>query len=171
MSIITHAVAGIKSTVKENVKYQPGKAFGNELKTGFKGSLLSIPFIAFEAGYAQRGELSGTLVGRSVGICTYPVLAGVMAAGLAMIPGVNVAVGLVASLAAMYPNGLLEESVIRKVNWLTKTGKSIRHLEIGGQYVDSDYAKHQRQIASMELSSATGATRRFLGNEALVFHR
>jgi hypothetical protein len=154
MSIFLHTIHGIKETVTTNVRNQPFKAFGNELKTGFKGSLLSIPFIAFEAGTSQRGEL-----------------AGVMAAGLAMIPGVNLAVGLVASIAAMYPNGLLEESVIRKVNWLSQTGKDIRHLELGGKYVDSDYARHQRQIASMEMSSAMGASRKYLGQEGLIHHR
>jgi hypothetical protein len=171
MSIFLHTIHGIKETVTTNVRNQPFKAFGNELKTGYKGSLLSIPFIAFEAGTSQRGELAGTLAGRAVGVCTYPLLAGVMAAGLAMIPGVNLAVGLVASIAAMYPNGLLEESVIRKVNWLSQTGKDIRHLELGGKYVDSDYARHQRQIASMEMSSAMGASRKYLGQEGLIHHR
>jgi hypothetical protein len=171
MSLLTHAQHGIKQLIHEDVKFRPAKAFGIGLRDGLKGNALNVPFIAMEVASAQRGEQMATLTGRVGGILTYPVFAGVLAAGIAMIPGVNVAAGLIGAMIAMYPNGLLEDSVIRKVKWLNTTGKNIRHLEVGGAYQDTNLAAHQRQIAMMELSSAIQPARRFLGQEGLAFHK
>ena len=177
MSSILHSVHSVKHAIEDviddqkTLKYRPGRAFGHTFKSGFQGNLLSVPFIAFEVGTAQRGEQVGTLVGQTTGILTYPVFAGIIAAGVAMIPGVNVAAGLIAGIVAMYPNSLLQESVTRKINWLGQTGKNIRHLETGGSYQDTDYAARARQSHMMELSSASAPMRRYLGNEARIHHR
>jgi hypothetical protein len=153
-------------------KFKSFRAAKVGLRDGFKGNMLNIPFIAFEAGSAQRGEQLATVTGRVGGMLTYPALSAAFAMGVAMIPGVNVgAAALAASLLAMYANSLLEDSAIRKIKWLNDKGKSIRHLELGGRYQDTNYAQKMRQTAMAELSSAQAPSRRYLGNEAIFAHR
>lgn len=152
--------------------FKPVNAFYKGISDGSKGNLMFMPLVAYEVGTAQRGEQIATASGRIGGMMTYPALAGFAAAGIALIPGVNLAAaGILAGIVAMYPNSLLENSVIRKINWLSQTGKNIRHAELGGSYFDTDYAKNTRQLHMQELSSAIQPARRYLGSEAIFRHR
>jgi hypothetical protein len=175
MSVIGHSVESIKSIFaphKAVSSFRSYNAFHSGVADGLKGSLFNAPFIGFEVGSAQRGEQLATLSGKTTGLLTYPALSGIAAAGVAMIPGINVAAAaLVGSILVMYPASLLEDSVTKKVKWLNETGKRISHLELGGSYKDTSYAQRVRQQSLIELSGAHGPARRYLGQEGLINHR
>jgi hypothetical protein len=158
--------------LEDGSRTRPSKAFWRGVDWGAGGNMLGLPFIAYEVGTAQRGEMLPTAAGRTMGLMTYPALSGVIAFGLAMIPGVNVATaGIAAGLMAMYPNGVLEDGMSRGIRAITDTAKQIRHIEMGGSYQDSQSAEQQRMRALQEMGGAMQTSRRWLGQEAVFFHR
>lgn len=151
---------------------RPASAFWSGFRWGADGNMLSLPFIAYEAATAQRGEVIPTATGRVAGLMAYPALAGVMAAGVAMMPGVGVAAaGLIAGLMALYPNALLEDGISRRIRVLSNAARQVRRLEMGGAYEDTETAQRQRMLAVQEMSSTMQISRRYLGQEARLFHR
>ena len=83
------------------------------------------------------------------------------------IPGI----GTLAWLASLYPDAVLGNSVSRAVRGVTDLGRQIRHLEFGGHYTDTETAQRLRMQAFYEMSGATSAARRYLGQEAYFLHR
>jgi hypothetical protein len=57
------------------------------------------------------------------------------------------------------------------VRAVTDLGRQIRHLEFGGHYTDTETAQRLRMQAFYEMSGATSAARRYLGQEAYFLHR
>lgn len=147
------------------------KSFWKGMQWGAEGSLVGLPMIALEAGMAQRGEVVPTTLGRTAGLVSYPAMSALTAAALGLAFGSFTGVGLVAGILAMYPDQLLQDSLIRGIRTVTDAGRQIRHLETGGSYQDSLLARNQRMNAIREMSGAHQVSRRFLGQEALFFHR
>lgn len=136
------------------------------------GILWSMPLAAIELAGAKRGEITPTLAGKTVGMVSYSLLSGAITTGLAMIPGINVGTAaFMAMMLAMYPNTKIESGITRAVRSLTNVGRQVRHLEFGGSYQDTETAYQQRQLAAQAIGSAMPAARRYLGQEALFFHR
>lgn len=152
--------------------FKSKSAFFRGFDEGRSGILWSVPLTALELSVAQRGEIVPTMTGRAAGMVSYPLLSGAISAGLAMIPGVNVATAsMMAMFLAMYPNSAFESGISRSVRFLNDWGRQVRHLEFGGQYQDTETAFQQRQLAAQAITAAMPAARRYLGQEALFFHR
>lgn len=156
-------------------KLPASKAFWHGVKDAGTGNLLGLPFIALEVGSAQRGEQVPILMGRGAGLMTYPAMTGIMAAGATMVAetlGFAIpAVGIFASLAALYPDSCVQNTIIRSVKVLNATARQVNHLEFGGSYQDSETAQSMRLRGLQEMSGAIGNSRGFLGQEAAFMHR
>lgn len=154
------------------VGMRSSKAFYSAFRWGATGNLISVPFIAFEVANAQRGEVLPTAAGTVGGLMSYPVISGVLAAGLTLIPGVGPAAATVmASLLALYPSSRVEQNVTRGFRTLTDIGRNVRHLEFGGNYIDTASAQQERMNALQEMSGSFQTSRRYLGQEAAIMHR
>lgn len=150
----------------------PGRAFVEGTKAGADGNMLSLPFIAYEVGHAQRGEAISVATGRLSGLVTYPVMTGLTLAVMAAIPGVNLAATpFIAAAIASFPNTMLEDKVISGVRLITDTARQIRRLEFGGSYQDSTSAQAIRELGIRELTGTMQSSRRYLGQEAALLHR
>lgn len=138
----------------------------------FGSGLLNIPFGAFNIACSQRGEVLASTAGLAVSLITRPATAAATGAALSLIPGIGPIVGPVAAaIVSIYPNAPFAKSATKAVNWMTNQSKQIRHAEMGGSYVDTDYARAMRQRTLTELSGAIGSSRRFIGQEGLAYHR
>lgn len=145
--------------------------FWKGLRFGADGALIGLPFIAMETGMAQRGEVVPTIVARSAGLVTFPVMAGLVSAGLGVLFPELKGIGLIGSVLGMYPDGLVQDGLLRGVRTVTASGRQLRHLEMGGTYQDTEMAQGQRLTALTEMGGAIGASRRYLGQEAALMHR
>lgn len=161
-----------KQWIKPATAMSPSKAFYTGMRTGGEGNMLGVPFIGYEMAHAQRGEMMATLTGRTVGLFTYPVVTGATLAVMTMIPGINlVAYPMAAALLAAFPNTMLEDKIIGGISFLNQTGRRIRRLEVGGDFEDSESAYATRQRSLHDLTGTMQASRRYLGQEALLMHR
>lgn len=148
------------------------KAFYTAFRWGAGGQLLSLPFIAYEAANADRGEMLASTSGSVSGLMSYPILSGVIAGGLALIPGIGVtAAAVMGAIAAIYPSGQVDKLASQGFRMLNNMGRNVRHLEFGGNYQDSETAQRERQLAIQEMSAAFQTSRRYLGQEARIMHR
>ena len=163
------------SNTAQTVRMAPSSSFWRGASVGTFGAATGVLMVAHEAATAQRGELVPTTLGRSASLVTYPALAGTIAAGtatLAAVMGISIPlVGPLACIAALYPDAVLGNSVSRAVRGVTDLGRQIRHLEFGGHYTDTETAQRLRMQAFYEMSGATSAARRYLGQEAYFLHR
>lgn len=147
------------------------RGFWGGLRFGAEGATLGLPFIAFEVGMAQRGEVIPTAVARGIGLVTYPALNGLISGALGYaFPGMRL-VGLVGGLLAIYPDSLIQDKLLYGVRQMSEAAKHVRQLETGGGYQDTGLAQHQRMQAITEMSGALGVSRRYLGQEASLMHR
>jgi hypothetical protein len=159
----------------QSMRMAPSRAFWSGMKLSGIGIAAGVPMIAYEAGHAQRGEVLPTALGRTVGLMTFPALSGALAAGGAMaatalglsVPGI----GAFAVLASIYPDVMIGNSINRSIRSLTAAGRQVHHLEFGGSFQDTDTARQMRNYALYEMSGATSASRRYLGQEAALMHR
>jgi hypothetical protein len=134
-------------------------------KNAFLGG---VPQIAFSSLHVQRGEVLPTFAGNSVGIASYPMLsAGISSLARFMLPvGATAAAPVVGSILAVnaaYRVGLLTRQTVKYVQ---KWGYRLRHIEMGGDYQDTETALALRMRSVNEMSSALSYSRRWLGNEA-----
>ena len=75
-------------------------------------------------------------------------------------------------MAGVPLSGCSDRSRCQKtVRAVTDLGRQIRHLEFGGHYTDTETAQRLRMQAFYEMSGATSAARRYLGQEAYFLHR
>jgi hypothetical protein len=149
----------------------PTQAMWKGMRLGTDGALLGLPFIALETGLAQRGEVLPTATARTAGLVTYPAISGLMAAGLTLaFPGLRFA-GFLGGVAAMYPDALVQDSLLRGLKTVTAAARNLRQLQVGGSYRDTEFAQMARLRALTEMSGALGASRRYLGQEAALMHR
>jgi hypothetical protein len=145
------------------------------LYVGLPGSSLNVQTMAQEMSSAQRGEVVPTTLGVGAGMAVSPVLQKAMAMGISTaaaaiglsIPGI----GTLAWLATLYPDAAIGAGARNTVRALTDLGRQIRHLEFGGHYTDTETAQRLRMQAFYEMSGATSAGRRYLGQEAYFLHR
>ena len=75
------------------------------------------------------------------------------------------------AIGALYPSFGIAHFVTRQVRKFANVDYRIRRLEMGGDYEDSATAAMARFSAVRDMSSALGASRRFLGREALYLSR
>lgn len=148
------------------------KAFWGGTRIGLSGMLFGAGVAAFEAAHAERGQLMPTLAGKGMAVLAFPALAGIASAAIALVPGIGpVAAAFMGSILAGYPDEILGKNLSRGVRMFTGFAKSVRHLEMGGSYKDTESAYRQRLIAVQDMTSALIPGRRYLGQEALLMHR
>jgi hypothetical protein len=115
------------------------------------------------------------MTGIGTGVAVAPVLQGTMALGIstaAAAIGISIpGIGALAWLASLYPDAAIGAGARNTVRAMTDLGKQIRHLEFGGHYTDTETARRLRMQAFYEMSGATSAARRYLGQEAYFLHR
>jgi len=153
-------------------RQQTHKPFQNNWKPmhsdrpGFYGG---VPQIAFSSFHTQRGEVLPTFVGNSVGIASYPAASAIIGAATrfmlpaALAPAAPLTVPFIAAVAS-YRVGLL---AAKGAKLLGQFGYKLRHIEMGGDYQDTETAQALRMRAVSDMSSAMSYSRRWLGNEAL----
>lgn len=147
-------------------------SFAHGVHAGLDGSLWSIPLVAFSAAAAKRGEKLAAGTAAMASAATFPVIQGVVAAGLSLIPGIGpTSVVFLSMLGAAYPSSLVDNFVTRKIRTFTQFGKEARTLEFGQNFQDSEFAATRRYIAQAEMAATIQSTRRFLGQEAQILHR
>lgn len=157
------------------LRTSPTHSFWVGMKMSGMGTIASVPFLAMELGSAQKGEILPMTLGRTASLVAFPALSGSLAAGGAMaaaaagiaVPGI----GAFAMLASLYADTLITEGIAHEVRTLTQEGTRLRHLEVGGHYQDTTTALRLRQQALYEMSGATSASRRYLGQEAQFLHQ
>jgi hypothetical protein len=142
------------------------------MRFGMIGSMVGLPMVAFELAKAKRGDLLPATAGAAVNMVSMPALTTAFASGLMLIPGIGpVAAGIVGAFAATYPNARFQNFAARGVRQMTQVAQNVRRLEMGGQYQDTLAAQSARIAAVQEMNASAVATRRFLGQEAVFYHR
>jgi hypothetical protein len=136
--------------------------------------LFGAPLVAFELANSKRGEMLPTLATDVGGLVSQGILtAGIMAGMSVLLPGIGTGIGagLAATLIASGPNSLIEKGIGRSVRSFTQLSQHVRRLEMGGDYQDTESAQRQRFLGIQEMNAAVQTSRRYLGQEALLFHR
>lgn len=139
----------------------------SSFKWGASGTLIGMPLVAFEVSKARRGEAVSTLAGQTASLMALPVTAGFASAAICLIPGIGVpAAVFMGTILAAYPDDILGKYISRSVRYLTQANTRVRHLEMGGNYEDTQLASRQRFLAVRDMNAAFMSSRRYLGQEA-----
>lgn len=160
-------------TGKSYIRTQPQMRrtpFGNSW-SGLRSTgafLGGVPQIAFSSARVQRGEVLPTYLNSSIGLASYPALSAVISpvARFFLPIGGAVIAPAAASLLALFPAYGLGKAAASSVRYFKKWGYQLRHIEMGGNYEDTETAQGLRLRAVSEMSSALSYSRRWLGNEA-----
>jgi hypothetical protein len=148
------------------------KPFFSAIKMGLVGNAQDIALIAYQASKAGRGGLLPSVVGQSLGVAAGLPIAGFAAVGLSLIPGIGtLTAAILGNALAGYADVRLGSSFIKQIRLFTGLHKRIRHLEMGGNYRDTESAQRQRFLAIQDMNSSMIPSRRYLGQEALLMHR
>ena len=148
------------------------KAFLGAVGFTSAGATIDVGMVGFQAARSGRGGFVPGIVGQTATIAAGIPFAGFASAGLCLIPGVGpMAAAIVGSVLADYAEFRFGSYAAKTVRLFTDTNKRIRHLEMGGAYVDTESAQRQRFIAIQDMNAAMIPGRRYLGQEALLMHR
>lgn len=141
----------------------------NSLRSSQSAFFGGVPQIAFAAARTQRGEVLPTLIDNSVGIASYPAFSAIIApASRFFLPAaLGAGAPLATALLAAIPAYGLGKAAAQGVRYFKKWGYQLRHIEMGGDYSDTETALSLRMRAVGDMSSALSYSRRWLGNEAL----
>lgn len=145
-----------------------GAVFGRPMKglgTGISHAKGLLPFsLAFGAWYAykapRREKLSGFIKGvaGNVGFAIGDVIGSTLGG-----PLVGMAVGMATGTAA--------EKIGDAFQFFADTNRRIKHLNMGGNYEDTQVAFTMRQRAARELGGSVMNARMYLGREGILFHQ
>lgn len=142
--------------------------FTRTLRNSAGVSLLDVAFIGFQVRRSDRGGFVPAVFGQTL-VLPVGVLADV---ALSLIPGVGPALSLILGTVLLGRAELgLGTQLSRGIRVFTDANKKIRHLEMGGDYRDTELASRQRMIALQDMNSAMIPGRRYLGQEARLMHR
>lgn len=148
------------------------KAFWGGVGMGQFSSALDMSMIGFQASKAGRGALIQAIVGQSIAIGIGIPLSGFASVAVSLIPGIGpLAAAFIGEGLSAYAELRFGSALIKKIRTFTNLNKTIRHLEMGGSYQDSEFAQRQRFIAIQDMNASMIPGRRYLGNEALLMHR
>lgn len=152
------------------------KNVGLGFKKGFhmvgEGWALNLPFIALEAGMAQRGEMLPTIAGRTAGMIMQPVMGGIVSAGLVATLGLNpVGAAVAGSLLVAAGANYVENKLIRGIRVLKREAANSQRLSFGQSFKDNPTARAMRMRAVQEMNYTSVPARRWLGQEARILHR
>ena len=149
-----------------------GKGFYKGMRFAGAGLALAVPLAAFNAAHAPRGQMLSVAVGEGTGYISTALFAGAASAALCLIPGIGLpAAAILGTLAATGPGSYFGGTAARAFRMFSNINKSVRHLEMGGAYIDTENAQRQRFIAIQDMNASLIPGRRYLGQEALLMHR
>jgi hypothetical protein len=137
------------------------------------GNLVMAPIIGFQAALADRGEVLPTIVSEAAGVATYPFFSAITCGLLsAALPGFigPFAASIGGMILAGEPDLWFVNRVNRAVRWTSALDRKITRIETGSRWKDSASAFEMRRAAVSDMSSAFGASRRFLGQESSYYH-
>lgn len=122
---------------------------------------LGVSAAVLQTAFAPRGhKLSGMVGGISA-------MAGF---GIADMLGTLVG-GPVLGFVAGYAGGELGNKMGEAFQSFTEINRRVRHIDMGGNYQDTELAYTMRQRAAQELGSSILNARQYLGKEALLMHQ
>lgn len=131
-----------------------------------------LALIGFQGSKAERGSRLPAILGQGAAMIPGTVLAGFASIGLCLIPGIGpAAAAIIADTLLGYADYRMGAALAKPIRMFTETNKRIRHLEMGGSYIDTEMASRQRIYAIQDMNSAMIPSRRYLGQEALFMHR
>lgn len=147
------------------------KSFWGAVGIGAMGSVSDMSMIGFQASRAGRGGMIPAIAGQSVTIAAGVPLAGFTAAAISLVPGIGpFAAAIIAESLVGYGEYRFGSYLIKQFRTFSDIHKSIRHLEMGGSYQDSELAQRQRSIAIQDMNASMIPGRRYLGQEALLMN-
>jgi hypothetical protein len=169
---------------KDTARLMPGaglfrkdswRAIAKSAPESVNGMGMFMPVFAYMAAKeppgAKMASFGSELAGVPLSFVTTPFVTAACSAipGFSMLPvGVRSFVGLMTTqFLVNQPITQRINSGIRKANQYTNRKRS---LEMGGSFQDSDSAAESRMAAVQDMSSSFGASRRYLGREALLLH-
>jgi hypothetical protein len=148
------------------------KSFLGGVNLGVYSSLKDVGLIGFQAARSGRGSLVPSIVGQSVAAATGIPLAGFASAAICLIPGIGpITAAIIGEALSGYAEFRFGSALIKKVRTFSELHKQMRHLEMGGNYKDTELAQRQRFIAIQDMNATMIPGRRYLGQEALLMHR
>ena len=142
----------------------------DQLQWSTSENLWGVSQVAFSSARVGRGEVLPTFVGTSSGIASFPALTAVMnPITRFFLPAVFGTAGtaVAASMLAVIPAYGIGRAAASSVIYVKDWGYRLRHIELGGDYKDTETAYNLRMRTVSEMSSAQSYSRRWLGNEAL----
>lgn len=159
---------GVGLTRSQKFKTSFWGGIGAGVSIGYTGAAL----IGFQAAKAERGSVLPSIVGQSIALGASIPLTGMASAAISLIPGIGPAAAiLIGSILADYGELRFGSSLIKKFRQFSSINKQVRHLEMGGSYIDSETAQRQRFLALQDMNASMIPGRRYLGQEALLMHR
>lgn len=148
------------------------RSFSTGIGLGSYNAALDAAMIGFQVSRAGRGGIASAIIGQSITIAAGIPVSGFASAAISLIPGIGpFAAAFMGEILANYAEFRFGSALIKKVRVLTDINKNIRHLEMGGNYQDTESSQRQRFIAIQDMNAATIPGRRYLGQEALLMHR
>lgn len=140
---------------------RPAKGFSIGLDH-FKGALPFIPLQAFgEAAFAPKGHKMSGLIGgaaKGVGFAVGDFLGSWLAGPVG---------GLALGLVGDHLGGYVEQGV----QMLHDFNRNVKHINMGGNYKDTEVAYTMRQRAAQEMGSSIMNARQWLGKESIYMHQ
>lgn len=148
------------------------KSLWGGMQAGIGVGVTGAALIGYQASRAGRGGFMPSILGQSAGLVASIPIAGFASAALCLIPGIGPTAAILAGLAASdYAEFRIGSALIKKFRLFTDLNKRVRHLEMGGNYKDTELAQRQRFLAVQDMNSSMLPARRYLGQEALLMHR
>jgi hypothetical protein len=134
-----------------------------------KGMLaLAAADVAISAGTAPKGHMISSTVSSLAGQ-TGGLLGAVIGQELIPIPVVGAIIG--ATVGGVLGDMALRSPTEHAVHAFTTLAKSVSHLEMGGDYEDTQLNLTMRQVAVKEMSRSVLNARAYLGKEAAFMHQ
>ena len=173
--MIYHGLHGFVSDAAHRLVDDPYTAMNvlDDIVTPANARLL-FPLVAFSAAKAQRGEKLATLASGVAWMTAMPTMGKLAGMAIATAAGGPVSWGvkfLGTVLLTTKPGEDLQRGVYRGIRYLQSFDRRQRHLQMGGNYKDSETNQALRMSGIQEMSAALGASRRHLGNEAALLHQ
>jgi hypothetical protein len=164
------------SIMEPNPPFSLPRNIGTAYTKGFhmmaQGWALNLPFIALEAGAAQRGEMLPIIAGRTAGMLAQPVMGGIVSAGLVASLGLPpVAAAVAATMLIAVGSNYFENKLIRGIQMLKRETANAQRLSFGQGFKDNPTARAMRMRAVQEMNYTLVPSRRWLGQEARILHR
>ena len=169
--MIQHAIKAFRE-IGDNTRYSVSSNLRRGFTEGSSGLFYDLPFAALEIANAPRGQAINTALGKSVEYAAFPIVnaASVAVVALLLPEAIAGAVPLAALVLSAVVVGGIRKVADKGIRAFSAIGTRVRHLEMGGNYKDTDTAYTLRMRAISDMNGSMQPARRYLGQEGLIFH-